>query len=331
MRFYIRLFVISLISFSLLFLLGATLINSSKIDEDVLAVPDFDNDITLPGIGLDDDDDDANILENIKSKSPLQLLVEDSDRVNFVVFAHDGSRADTIMFASFDPDNKYLDIISIPRDTYWLVEGYTERTDHKKINSVYGHASDKGGSKGLKQEIANMLQVPVNYYVKFNYNGASAVVNVLGGVEVNVPFDMNYDDVWAEPEVHIHLNAGLQTLDGKNAVDYLRWRKNNDAINSTGDLPRIARMQDFLKKALKKAMGLKLPAVINTGFRYVQSDIALNLAISYADDAIGLSSTDITTNRLPGEAPVKSSFYIGDPEAIEQLLIEIYSKGNVEE
>ena len=197
----------------------------------------------------------------------------------------------------------------------------------KKINAVYGHAGDKGGSKGLKQEIANMLGVPVHYYVKFNYNGAAAVVDVLGGIEINVPFDMKYDDVWAEPELHIDIKAGQQVLDGKNSVDYLRWRQNNDDIASAGDLPRIDRMQEFIKKAIKKSMSPKLPSVVSTAIQYVQTDIAANLAISYADDAVGMSTEDIRTHDLPGEAPPKSSYFIGDPAEIEKLLIEIYSRG----
>jgi len=332
MKFYIKLFVICLLGFFLLFFgIWNFFIKSADINEEVTAMPDVTEDIvyTLPGEETEDTEVDDKDEEEVPvvTKSPLEILVEDSDRVNFVVFAHDGSRADTIMFASFDPSDQMLDVISIPRDTYWLVEGYTERADHKKINAVYGHGGEKGGSNGLKQEIANMLGVPVHYYVKFNYNGAAAVVDVLGGIEVDVPFDMKYDDVWAEPKLHIDIKAGTQVLDGKNAVDYLRWRQNNDDITSTGDLPRIDRMQAFIKDALKKSMSLKLPSVVSTGIQFVQTDIAANLAISYADDAVGMSFENIVTHDLPGEAPPKSSYFIGDPAEIEKLLVEIYSKG----
>ncbi len=330
MKFYIKLFIICLLGFSVLFLgIWNFFIKSAEIDYDVVAMPNVDEELsfTLPGDEVEPANEDLEPVEEVITKSPLEILVEESDRVNFVVFAHDGSRADTIMFVSFDPSDQLVDIISIPRDTYWLVDGFTERADHKKINAVFGHAGEKGGSKGLKQEIANMMGVPVDYYVKFNYNGAAAVVDVLGGIEIDVPFDMLYDDVWAEPELHIDIKAGTQVLDGKNAVDYLRWRKNNDDISSTGDLPRIDRMQDFIKKALRKSLSLKLPSVVSTGIQFVQTDIKANLAISLADDAIGISTDDIETHDLPGEAPPKSTYFIGDPSEIEKLLVEIYSKG----
>lgn len=333
MKFYIKLFVISLVGFALIFWGGwHFFIKSAEIDEEKTATPDFNPVVTLPGDETDEAKEDVveDVVEEVVKKTELELLIEESDRVNFLVFAHDGARADTIMFASFDPTNQYLDIINVPRDTFWLVEGYTDRTDYKKINSVFGHAGEKGGSLGLKQEIANMLQVPVHYYVKFNYNGAAAVVDTLGGIEIDVPFDMLYDDNWADPELHIDIKEGLQLLDGKNAVDYLRWRQNNDKVKREGDLQRIERMQEFVKIALKKSMSLKLPSVVSTGIKYVQTDIAANLAISYADDAFGMSSDHISTYRLPGEVPINSNlsnFYVGDPGKIKELLIEIYSKG----
>lgn len=328
MKFYIRLFVVCLLGFSLFFVgIWYFLIDSKEVDQNIVATPDFDDDVTftLPGSEEENNNDDKEPVE-VVTKSPLQLLVEESDRVNFAVFAHDGSRTDTIMFVSFDPSNLLLDIVSIPRDTFWLVEGYTERADHKKINAVYGHKGEKGGSTGLKKEIANMMGVPVNYYVKFDYNGATDIVDLLGGIEVNVPFDMKYDDVWAEPELHIDIKAGQQVLDGKNAVDYLRWRQNNDGV-SAGDLPRIGRMQDFIIQVLKKSLSPKLPSVINTGLKYVQTDIDLGLAVSYAEDAIHMPIENVITHDLPGEAPRGSYYFMSSPGDIEKLLIDIYSKG----
>lgn len=334
MKFYIKLFVISLVGFAVIFWGGWHLfVKSAEIDQDKTVFPSFEPEFTLPNETDEEEDEDKTIeevKEEIVNKTELDILLDTSDRVNFLVFAHDGVRADTIMFVSFDKKNQFLDIVNIPRDTFWLVEGYEERTDHKKINAVFGHAGEKGGSLGLKQEITNMMGVPVNYYVKFNYNGAAAVVDTLGGIEISVPFDMLYDDVWADPELHINIPAGQQLLDGKNAVDYLRWRQNNDGLIKEGDLQRIERMQSFLKLALKKSMSLKLPSVISTGIKYVQTDIAANLAISLADDAIGMSSENISTYRLPGEVPDSvnlKGFYVSNPGDIKDLMIDIYSKG----
>lgn len=324
MKYYIRIFVVSLVVFGLVFFAGwKILVENKEVDSSIVAIPEFVPTVSLPSDDKLDEDEVVEIVE-IK-KTELELLVEESERLNFLVFAHDGSRADTIMFASFDPDSKDLDIINIPRDTFWLVEGFTERADHKKINSVYGHKGEKGGSKGLKQEISNMLKVPVHYYVKFDYDGATDIIDTIGGVEINVPFDMDYDDVWADPELHIQLKEGKQLLDGENSVDYLRWRQNNDDVKSAGDLPRIARMQEFFKAAVKKSISLKLPSVVSAGMKSVRTDIELGIALKYAQHAVDMNSSNISTYRLPGDAPQRSGYYIGDPEAIEELLVDIYS------
>ncbi len=325
MKYYVRIFVVSLVIFVGVFLAGWNIfVDSKEVDNSIIATPEFVPTVTLPGDKkIKNKDTSVKVVET--SKNELELLVEKSKRLNFLVFAHDGSRADTIMFVSFDPDSKDLDIINIPRDTFWLVEGFTKRADHKKINSVYGHKGDKGGSKGLKQEISNMLKVPVHYYVKFDYDGAAGIIDTIGGVEINVPFDMDYDDVWAKPELHIHLKEGKQLLDGKNAVDYLRWRKNNDDVKSDGDLPRISRMQNFFKTAVKKSINLKLPSVVSAGMKSVRTDIELGIALKYAQYAVDMNSSNISTYRLPGKAPQGSYYYIGDSEAIEELLIDIYS------
>jgi LCP family protein required for cell wall assembly len=326
MKFYISVFFISVFGFALIFAgVWHFFIEGAEINDELTAMPELDIDITLPG--QESDENPIVDIEEPEKKSELEQLIELSDRVNFVVFGHDDGRADTIMFVSFDPTNQYLDILSIPRDTYWEVEGYTDRADRKKINAVYGFGNGNGGSQGLKQQIANLLQVPVHYYVKFDYDGAAEVVDAIGGVEINVPFDMKYDDTMAKPELHIDIKQGLQTLDGKNAVDYLRWRQNNDDIASEGDLPRIKRMQDFIRVAIKKSMSLKLPSVVNTSIKSVQTDIAANLAIAYADDAIGMSQEDISTYRLPGTAPARSMYYISDPEETEEMIKDIYRKG----
>lgn len=333
MKRYIKIFIITiLILTSLIYVVWNIFFENKKIDYEKTAMPVINEESILPDIaeGINEDfdlidiDNNLLVLKKIKRISPLEILTRESERVNFVVFAHDGSRADTMMFVSFDPNTKSMDIINIPRDTYWKVEGYTNDIGNMKINAVYGRGDNLGGSKGVKQAVSSLLQVPVNYYIKMNYNGAAAIVDSLGGLEINVKQDMIYDDAYANPPLHIDLKAGSQVLDGKNAVDYLRWRKNNDETNSGGDLPRISRMQKFSKKAIKKAISFKLPSVVKACFTYIYTDIDIDLAISLAGRSIGMESTDIILNRMPGN--VKGYFYVCNQLETEKLLIKIYEK-----
>jgi len=258
------------------------------------------------------------------TKTKLQLLEEDDDRINILLFGIDGARADTIMVVSYEYEKKILDVISIPRDTYIDVPGF-DAQGQNKINAVYGFAGEQGGSLGLKSIISDMLGIEIDYYVKIKYEGVKAVVEVLGGIEVDVPFDMKYDDPFAEPELHIDLKEGLQILDGEKAMEYLRWRKNNDEAGE-GDLPRIERQQEFLKLAVKKSLSYKLPAVANTVFEYIKTDIKLDKLIYYSTKAIGFSMDNLNVHRIPGKVSNDGSgFYIHDPDETEKMLIEIFN------
>jgi LCP family protein required for cell wall assembly len=256
-------------------------------------------------------------------KEKLNGLVELSERVNVVIFSHDGVRADTIIYVSFNPESKKLDIINIHRDTFWRVEGYTSDIGNQKINAVYGRGNGLGGSKGVKQAIADLLQVPVHYFIKFSYNGAAAVIYSIGGVEVTVEKDLKYDDEWAEPPLHIDIKAGTQVLDGETSVEYLRWRKNNGE-DGTGDLPRIRRMQDFARKVVKKAVGPNFPSFVKSWINYVYTDLEMDLAVSYAVKSIGIENADIEFTTLPGG--VIGDYYVCDIETTQKLLIDIYEK-----
>jgi len=259
--------------------------------------------------------------------SELEQLVEESDRFNVLVLGTDGARADMIMFASYDSENQLVDIISIPRDTYNEVPGH-DKLGQKKINAVYGFRDDVyGGSEGMRKSVEKLLGVPIDGFVRVNYNGVAAITDVIGGVNVNVPFDMVYDDPYAEPELHINIPAGNHNLRGEQAVHYLRWRKNNDE-EGKGDLPRTDRQQEFIKKAIKKSISLKLPVVAKTAFGYVKTDLTLDKIAYYALKGASFDMSNMTSHRLPGKTIMNGlSYYIHDADEVEQMLIDIYKSG----
>ena len=266
-----------------------------------------------------------------KEKTELEKLVEKSKRVNVLVFGHDGARADTMMVVSYDTNSKLVDIISVPRDTYYYSEGY-DLAQQDKINAVYGLRGEGGGSLKLKDAVSNVLDIPIHYYVKVNYKGVSAIVKTIGGVEVDVPFDMDYDDPWAKPELHIHFEKGYQVINGDDAVSYLRWRKNNDGTGDNGDIGRIGRQQKFVLAAIKKAIGFKLPKVIDLTYDYVRTDLTQEDAIYFGSDVVGFDFGDIKKYTLPGDVKNKKgiSYYYGDEDDVESLMTTIYQRGNSE-
>ncbi len=323
LKYYLKIFLLSFVCFA--FLLGGVLFafTSMRPDAEVVAVqPDPPAPTETVGNTVQEGGE-VEPSEPVDTRTELQKMIDSTNRINVLVFGTDGARADMIMLVSYDPDNKLVDAISVPRDTYHYVPGH-ERKDQKKINAVYGLGKTGGGSLGMKKEVANLLQLPIHYYVKVNYNGVAEIIDLIGGVEVNVPFHMLYDDEYSDPPLHIDIPAGKQVLNGSNSVKYLRWRQNNDGSYQDGDIGRINRQQQFMILAAQKAIGPKLPAVVNTAFNYVKTDMGLSDMVYYANTIIGFDFNNIETHRLPGEWT--GFYYVHDPAATEEILENFYKK-----
>jgi LCP family protein required for cell wall assembly len=151
---------------------------------------------------------------------------------------------DTIMVAAYDVKNQKMNVMSIPRDTMVNVSWST-----KKINSSY----NAGGISRLAQEAGNLIGFPLDFYIKVDLKGFVQLIDALGGVEFEVPYNMNYDD--PAQNLSIHVKKGMQHLNGADAVGVVRWRKNNDGTGySSGDIGRIQTQQAFLKAVGKKCL-----------------------------------------------------------------------------
>ncbi|WP_035162885.1 LCP family protein [Caloranaerobacter azorensis] len=278
-----------------------------------------------------DDKKDNNDSSNDEPKvlDPFKKAIQESERINVLLLGLEGPRTDTIIFASFDPATKKVDLISIPRDTYFYRVGY-KNADERKINAVYGDSGVKGTIKAVETVLGG---VPIHHYVKVTYSGVEKIVDSLGGVEVNVPFDMDYDDPTAKPPLHIHLKKGRQILDGKKAIQFLRFRKNNDKTVGypDGDLGRIRAQQQFIKSAIKKSLSFRLPVVAQTCFKYIKTDMSLTDILLYVSKAIGIKTEDISMTTLPGRAIYKSiggkkvSYFAYDPKQVKELMMKLYN------
>lgn len=311
-----KIFILTFITFTLVLLGGVMAFVNGMHEEPLEVVIEDDNE----PVKIDTDKPK----EVVKPKSELEKLAENSHRVNVLLLGLEGSRTDTIMLASFDPDSKDVDIISVPRDTYYYTPGY-ERNDLRKINAVYGRKQ----TQGVMNAVSDILGVPVHEYVKVNYRAVEDIVDNIGGVKVYIPFDMNYDDPYASPPLHIHFKKGSKVLNGSQSLKYLRFRKNNDNTHSTGDIGRVNRQQAFIKSAAKQALSIsKLPVVAKTVFKHVKTSMDVDDIIRYSSAAIGMSVEDINTHIVPGKAvnKLKLSFYEYDNAATEKMMLKIYGK-----
>lgn len=228
------------------------------------------------------------------SQAPQELVLRRNGGVYTCLLAgtDDGNGcADTLMLGVFDTVNKTASLISIPRDTLVSVSG----KDYK-INAVYAYH----GIDGVCNAVSSMLAVPVDFYVAVKLEAFSAIVDEIGGVWYTVPQDMDYDD--PTQNLHIHLKKGYQLLDGKNALDLMRFRKGY----SNQDLGRVETQRSFLVAMVKQTISLsnvtKVTSLINILNKYVDSNMPLSNMVYFATESIGMDlNTVLSSVTLPGD------------------------------
>ena len=247
----------------------------------------------------------------------------DGGKMNILLMGldKDKTRADTIMLASVDPENATIKLLSIPRDTKVEVNGKTI-----KINATMGYQSREELMITKVKEITGM---PIHYYAEVDFSGFIEIIDILGGVDIDVPYAMDYDD--PAQDLHIHFSPGMQHLDGQAAHDYVRFRHNNDGTApgnyALGDPGRIEAQQNFLKELLKQKLKpqylLKAGELANAVSEYVTTNFTVADGLKYIGMLRKMDAESFETFVLPGGSKTISgaSYYIYDPEETKELVL----------
>ncbi|WML24867.1 LCP family protein [Neobacillus sp. OS1-33] len=186
---------------------------------------------------IDRDSKKTNV--KLENTSILFIGVDDSEKRK----ASGSSRSDALMLATFNKKDKSIKLLSIPRDSYVHIP-------EKDIYTKITHAHAYGGVKLTLETVEELLDVPVDYYVKMNFNAFIDVINALDGVKVDVPFTFSEQDSKDHAKA-ITLHKGLQELDGEKALAFARTRK----IDS--DIQRGMRQQQIVKAIIAKGSSIK--------------------------------------------------------------------------
>ena len=231
------------------------------------------------------------------SAAPSSPVTSSSDRkgnqYTFAIVGFDdgNGNSDTIMVANFDADKHKLNVVNIPRDTLVNVSWYT-----KKANTLYASG---GGMDGVVKGMADIVGFEVDFYVKVDLTAFEKLVDAVGGVDFNVPVNMNYDD--PAQDLSIHFNKGLQHLNGEQAMKVVRYRKGY----ADADIGRIATQQSFLATAaqqiIKKQNQLNLEQIASLFIKYVKTDLTAGNLVWLGKEFYKMNAEDITFTTLPAE------------------------------
>ncbi|WP_239113094.1 LCP family protein [Halomicronema sp. CCY15110] len=223
-------------------------------------------------------------------------------------------RSDVMLLARIDSAEGTVDLLSIPRDTQVNIpgEGVT------KIN----YANLAGGPELVATTIqSNLGPVPIDRYVRVSTGALRELVDLLGGVEVNVPQRMVYQDV--TQGLNIDLEPGWQTLDGSQAEQFARFRSDGN-----GDIGRVQRQQ-ILIKALRDRLTHptvipRLPQVARVMMRYVDTNLTLEEILALSNVAMEIEPDSLQMVMLPGRfsSPQEyiASYWILDAVATQQVM-----------
>lgn len=242
-----------------------------------------------------------------------------SQRTNLLVLGLDDEevRSDVIALINFDPSKKKINILSIARDTRVKVGG-----KYSKINSLIS----KGGEKLVAKEVENITGLNVDYYMILNFKGFREIVDVVGGVEIDVPMDMNYDD--PTQNLYIHLKKGNQILDGGKSEQFVRYRKGNHKGEGyeDGDIGRIEAQQLFLKEFISQKLKPRYILKAGSIFSILKDNMKTNIEIGDLDffvrEVNNIRINEVSTFTLPGDSVYKNGvwYYIYNGKETEKII-----------
>ena len=237
-------------------------------------------------------------------------------------------RTDTLIVMHFLPKTKKVILVSIPRDTLIMFKG-----KNHKINEAYAI----GGDKFLKSSVEKIIDKPIDYIVKINYEGFRSFIDAIGGVEMYIERDMYYDD--PGQNLHIDFKKGETVLlDGKKAEEFFRWRKNNDGTGlEDGDIGRIKNQQLLISKVIEKCISpsivLKAKDILDVLPKFIETNMPTDKIINYGLALTSLKAENINMYTLQGESKYidNISYVVYDKKSNSEILKALDDDANLED
>ncbi|MCX6806654.1 MAG: LCP family protein [Candidatus Berkelbacteria bacterium] len=277
---------------------------------------------------------------------------EGDGRINILLLGIGGSKhpggnlTDTIILASFDPVNKKVALLSIPRDLYVPID----KAGYNKINyaHAYGEENNKttgGGPELAKKTVSKVLDVPVHYFVRMDFEGFTKLIDAVGGVDIYVektisdPYYPATDMVGYDP---IYIKAGWQHMDGKLALKYTRSRE------TTSDFDRSARQQTLIKAFFEKALSVNVllnpkttTSIINilgnhlkTDLSFIEIEKMVSLAKGINKNNIAMKVLDSSSDGLLTSQSGLNGYYLvpksGNFKEIQQFVRQYLTEPYIE-
>ena len=270
-----------------------------------------------------------------KDLNMVDALLKKDVKLNVAVFGvdGDGTRTDVMFVVHFDSANKRIGLVSLPRDSrveltdeikQSIKDGGRRYESPTKLNAVHSYSPKEIQCENTVLQIENLLNINIDHYVKVNLDAFRKIVDIIGGVEVDVPQNMDYEDPYQD--LYIHLKAGVQTLDGDKAEQLVRFRHYPD-----GDVGRVQVQQMFMNEFMRKVVSSEtilknLPDYISLLYSDVTTDVTLVDALKYVNYVGSIDMNNVTMETLPGVGQMigSISYFVVDEDATKEMVDRIF-------
>lgn len=224
-------------------------------------------------------------------------IISPQNKVNIMVMGvdergDDVGRSDTLFVMTIDTKTKEVAMLSIPRDTRIKIPGKS----WDKINHAYAF----GGHKLTQQAVEGLLGIKIDHHIMIDIAGFKKIIDAIGGVTIDVEKRMYYTDPYDDDGgLVIDLRPGVQHMDGRTAIQYVRYR------DEEGDIGRVERQQKFLKAVMNEvatpSVLTKIPGIIKEVSSVVKSDMSASEMLSLAKILNDASKKGLKTDMVPGK------------------------------
>lgn len=262
------------------------------------------------------------VLENNISKQSNKDINNAEDEIyNFLVIGQDDAAnlCDVIVIVSYNTTNQRIEALQIPRDTY---ASYTS-SSYRKLN---GAVHSLGGVENFIKFIEDNLGIPIDYYLMTDLEAVTEAVDKIGGVEVDIPEDMVYNDPYQN--LYINLKAGRHTLNGKQATSFLRYRSGY----VRGDIGRLDAQKIFIASLIKKVItDLSIYDMANLAMLFldkVETNLKYNDCLNFILQIKDIKMYNIAFSTIPGEdvqTPSGAWYYIINREQAYNIIKNYFS------
>lgn len=273
--------------------------------------------------------------------------LKEVERLNVLILGESGipgedyKLTDSIMVASYNPQTQQASLLSIPRDTYVGKKDKNTATSNYlasyKINTVYRNGTN---IPETIECVNNITGLSLDKYLLIDTDAIIEVVDAIGGVTFDVPIDMDYDD--PAQDLHIHLKAGEQLIDGEKAEQLLRFRHNNDGTSypseyGDNDIGRMRTQREFIQVTAKQLLRVenvtKVLNLMDIVFKNVKTNLDMETLKYYIPYIFKFNTSNIVSDTLPG-TPEKCNgiwIYTANKTQTKQVIEDLFTDKIVEE